>query len=172
MKKIIIITVLFITSLLAGTCLANSDNRVFDKVECRTDSFTNVTSHVYRTGHIKNFDISYAYIIKGEGALTFHQYPEEWDLLTQSRSILFKIDGVLYTKEYDLLTSIGNGYVSEFVSVLLDREFLALIAESKECKIRLGCCKETFINQQYKDGIADLIIEAAIHKLAKKHGFK
>ena len=157
MKKLIIVLVLVINLMFFGNTV--SAEMIYDKVICKTDSFTNKTSCTYNTQNIKDFagaEVG-SYSLNSRYLLMLINQPENWELLRQSRIILFKIDGVLHKKKYKLDTRIGNGYVLEFVQILLSKDFISLIASSKECKIRVGCCKETFINQKFKDGIKELL---------------
>lgn len=156
MKKILIAMLVVISLMFGGILNAGI---IYDKVICKTDSFTDKITCSYSTKNITNFSglALNVYIDGSKCNFMLINVSEDWELMRQNRIILFKIDGVLHRKKYKLDTRIGSGYVMEFVQITLDKEFVFLIANSKECKIRVGHSKETFINQECKDKIKELL---------------
>ena len=96
--------------------------------------------------------------------LTFNNKSKNGELLNQQNNLIyFKIDGKLHKFKYELMTRSRQktrsrpGYVVEYVQLYLKKDFVILIANSKETLIRIDCCIDTSINQKYKDGMKEIL---------------
>lgn len=162
MKKIIVVAMLVFSLVFVVNINAEI---IYDKVITEYDSFQEETTYTYHTKDIKNLFASSFFRSNTRNVTPNNHYgiffvnkSKNWELLNQqSRNIYFKIDGKLHKFKYRLKTSIRKGYVLEFVRVPLEKDFVIFIANSKETLIRIGCCKDTSINQKYKIGMKEIL---------------
>jgi hypothetical protein len=168
MKRLIVVAMLVFSLVFAVNLNAEL---IYDKVITKYKSYDKKTIYTYRTKDIKNLYASsfIRWSTPNETptnlyGLTFDNKTKNGELRNQQSNLIsFKIDGKLYKYEYGLMTSSREktrsrkGYVKENVYLYLKKDFAILIANSKETLIRIGCCKDTSINQKFKDGIKEIL---------------
>jgi len=132
----------------------------FDVVCHEIDEFTGASNYIYSTKDINGYMSSFILSMSDDNdvMLTFVNKQDTWELLGESTIAYFLIDGSRYKKTWAMMdTSAESKYVIEFATVFIDKDFLKIIADSKECKVRLGTMKITYISQSYKDGMREFL---------------
>ena len=132
---------------------------VFDKVITKTDKFTQQTHKEFITKSILNLDYVSIYSISPNFvSISFDKTPKSWDWLKQSsRTIYILVDGNLIKKKYRLKTDVWSSCVLESARITLTIDEALKISNAKVVEIKIGCCDEIKINQQFKDALKTII---------------
>lgn len=125
---------------------------------CETDKYSKTKTCVYKNNIIKNY--VYAEFSKSKDGLLFTLLSNRcrFELEYGNKTINFLIDGKLYSRVCSSSLHIGYGdNVKEFNSVFLDKKFVNLIVNSKECKFNI-LNKESYISKSDKEGMMNLLL--------------
>ena len=128
------------------------------RIICKSDKYSKIKTCVYRNYIIKNY--VYAEFSKSKDGLLFTLLNNRcrYELEYGNKTINFLIDGKLYSRVCRSSIHIGyNTNVKEFNSVFLDKKFVNLIVNSKECLFNI-LDKESYISKSDKEAMINLLL--------------
>ena len=149
MKKLFVVVFIFCIMIGVSGCVGTI---------CETEKYSKIKTCVYRNYIIKNY--VYAEFSKSKDGLllTLVSSHNRYEVEHYNKTINFLIDGKLYSRVCRSFFCIGyNDNVKEVNSVFLDKKFVNLIVNSKECLFNI-LDKESYISKLDKEGMMNLLL--------------
>jgi len=149
MKKLLIGILMVVTMVGFGGCAG---------IICEIDKYSKTKTCVYKNNIIKNY--VYAEFSKSKDGLRLELFSSlnRLDVVYDYKTIDFMIDGKKYSRACGSQLYIGYGdNMKEINSVFLDKSFIKLIVNSKECKFNI-LDKESYISKSDKKGMMNLLL--------------